>query len=356
MRTVLVFERYIFKKDVAFDIGHLDSTFLVLDVRFDIKDLGKSLKTRITVLELLSKIHYYSDGFSERIYVKQECDKIRNLNQTFRDQYRARNDDGDIYQKDKCGHAGLEQAKVKITVLLGLQESVVAFLELPYLNIFICKRLNDSDAGQVVFSSGIDLGNLLPVLLKRPSHPLVKEENEYEHKRKHYECSRGKVLTYSHQDDERTDYLNERYDYILRSVMEKLSNIEEIISDPAHELSDLLVIEERERQLLIVFEDLGAHVVFHLRAHDMSDVRDIEIGQELHDNQHHQKDTETYDPLLRAFLHVDHIRSYITDYERYCQGYRRSHNSKEHIQKECSYVRLIVAYEFSKVLKHSGLP
>ena len=86
------------------------------------------------------------------------------------------------------------------------------------------------------------------------------------------------MLTYSHQDDERTDYLNERYDYILRSVMKELGNIKKVISDPAHELSDLLVVEERERQLLIVFEDLGTHVIFHLCTHNMTDIGYVEVG------------------------------------------------------------------------------
>ena len=77
--TVLILKRYVFKKDVAFYISKINSVFPVLDVRFDVKDLGKSLESRITVLELLSKINDDSDRLSERIDIKQERNKIRDL-------------------------------------------------------------------------------------------------------------------------------------------------------------------------------------------------------------------------------------------------------------------------------------
>ena len=59
--------------------------------------------------------------------------------------------------------------------------------------------------------------------------------------------------------------------------MQKLCNIKKVIRDPAHQLSDFLVVKERERQLLIMLEDLGTHVIFHLRAHNMTDIGYVEI-------------------------------------------------------------------------------
>ena len=60
--------------------------------------------------------------------------------------------------------------------------------------------------------------------------------------------------------------------------MQELGYIKQIVSDPAHELSDLLVVEERERKLLVMLEDLGTHVIFHLRTHNMTDIGYVEVG------------------------------------------------------------------------------
>ena len=108
VRTVFILERYIFKRDIAFDVSKLDCAFFILDIRFDIQYLGEPFKTRIAVLKLLSKIHKDSDRFSERIDVEKECNEVRDLNKTFGDKDSSRDYHDDIYEKDKCGHAGME--------------------------------------------------------------------------------------------------------------------------------------------------------------------------------------------------------------------------------------------------------
>ena len=234
VRTVLIFERYIFKKDVAFNIGQIHCTFLVLDVRFDIKDLGKSLKARITVLELFCEINDYPYRLRECIDIQKECNEVRDLNKTVRDKDCTRNDYHDVYQENESSHAGLEQAKIKIAVLLSLQEGIITLLELRHLDLFIRKGLNNPDTRKIIFSSGIDLSNLLSVLLKCSPHPPVKEEYEDEHKRKQDESRCRQVLADTHQDNERTNDLNERYYDILRSVMQEFGYIKKVIGYPAH--------------------------------------------------------------------------------------------------------------------------
>ena len=64
--------------------------------------------------------------------------------------------------------------------------------------------------------------------------------------------------------------------------MQELGYLEQVVRDPAHELTGLLVVVERERKLLKVREYFGAHVVFHLRAHNVTDVRNVVIREELY--------------------------------------------------------------------------
>ena len=70
--------------------------------------------------------------------------------------------------------------------------------------------------------------------------------------------------------------------------MQELGYLEQVVRDPAHELTGLLVVVEREWEFLKVREDLGSHVVFHLRAHDMTDVGYVVIREELYDNEAYQ--------------------------------------------------------------------
>ena len=207
--TFLVFERHVIKNDVAFDVAHLNGAFLVLDIRLYVHDLHEPLKARISVLELLGEINDDPYRFGERVDVENERDEIRDLHKAVRYQDSARNDDHDVYQENKCGHAGLKQAEVKIAVLLRSQKSIVAFPELLHLDVFVSKRLYDSYSGKIVFSSGVDLGYLLPVCLKCFPHLFVEKENKQEHERKQYERSRCQVSADAHQDYESTDYLDE---------------------------------------------------------------------------------------------------------------------------------------------------
>ena len=82
----------------------------------------------------------------------------------------------------------------------------------------------------------------------------------------------------------------------------------------------------------------------------MSDVRNVIIGNELNYHKYHKDNTELDYPLLGTFLHIDNVRRDITDDERNDECNCRSQNSKEHIQKECSNIRLIVTYKLLQIL------
>ena len=76
----------------------------------------------------------------------------------------------------------------------------------------------------------------------------------------------------------------------------------------------------------------------------------VEVRQELDHHKAYEQYSELDYPLLGAFFKIYNFRSYIADYKRNDQRYCRSHNSKEHIQKECSHIGLIIAYELFQIL------
>ena len=141
----LILERNIIKYNVSLDVIQFNSAFFILDVRLNVHDLHEPLKASVPVLELLSEINDYSYRFRECVDVQDERDEIRDLNKSVRDQYRASDNDHDVYEKDESGHAGLEQSEIEITVLLRSQESIVALLKFIHFDVFIRKGLNDPD-------------------------------------------------------------------------------------------------------------------------------------------------------------------------------------------------------------------
>ena len=119
VRTIFIFKRYILERNVSFYIVQFNRIFLVLNIRFNVKDLRKSLESRIAVLELFREINKDPDRLRESVDVEQERNKIRYLDKTVSDQYCTRDYNHDIYEKYECRHTGVEEAQIQIAVLLG---------------------------------------------------------------------------------------------------------------------------------------------------------------------------------------------------------------------------------------------
>ena len=113
------------------------------------------------------------------------------------------------------------------------------------------------------------------------THLTKKMEDKDKHERQHYESGGSQIFADAHEDDKCTDYLDQRDDDILGSVMKELRDLEQVVRYPAHQLTGLLVIVEREWQFLQMRKDLCAHVVFHLRAHNVTYIGYVIIREEL---------------------------------------------------------------------------
>ena len=244
MCSVFVFEGDVFEDNVAFDVLERYCAFAVLDLRLDVHDLHESLEAGVAVLELLGKVNEDADRFCEGVDIEQERDEVRDLDEALGDQDAARDNYCDVDQEDEGGHAGVEETKVEVAVLLGLQEGVVAFFELGALDVFVSEGFDDADTGEIVLDPGVDLCDLGTVLAEGAAHLLIEKIDEEEHYRDKDEGCGREVFADTEEDHESADYLDAGYDDVLRAVVEELGDLEQVAGDPAHELTDFLVVKE----------------------------------------------------------------------------------------------------------------
>ena len=87
----------------------------------------------------------------------------------------------------------------------------------------------------------------------------------------------------------------------------------------------LLIVIEREGQLLIMPEDIPSHIRFHLRPHNMSEVSDIKITEDLkqHESDHQPSQHKDRSPCLRR-IEVHDLVGNVSHYQRNNQRHHRS--------------------------------
>ena len=117
--------------------------------------------------------------------------------------------------------------------------------------------------------------------------------------------------------------------------MQKLADIKQVAGDAGQEMPHLLVIIECKCQLLIMPEDIPAHICLHLCTHDMPEIRNIKIAEDLkqHQGRHHSSEHHEGLPRSRS-LKVHNLVRDIPYNQRDDQHHCRPKDCKEHITVE----------------------
>ena len=125
--------------------------------------------------------------------------------------------------------------------------------------------------------------------------------------------------------------------------MQKLADIEQIACDPGQKMPHLLIIIERERQLLVMPEDIPAHIRFHLRPHDMPEICDIKIAENLQQHKRNHQAAKHQDRLPRLRRRkIYNLVGDVPDHQRYDKRHYGSKNRKEHIAVKQSFIWPVV--------------
>ena len=114
--------------------------------------------------------------------------------------------------------------------------------------------------------------------------------------------------------------------------MEKLADLKEVIGDPAHKLSHLLIVKKAEGQFLVMAKDFRAHVIFHAGAHHMSVVGNKVITVKFQNHQKEHEDDKGQNGVKgRLCIPVNYMGGDIAHDQRDDQGYGSGNSCKKHI-------------------------
>lgn len=112
-------------------------------------------------------------------------------------------------------------------------------------------------------------------------HPSVLADGEDQHADHQGKQRNGQLPVDQEQEDKGTNDLDQGNEQVLRAVVGEFRDVKEVRDQLAHHLAGVVLIIVREGQLLIVVEEAGAHVPFHVGAHHVSLVADIIFAQTL---------------------------------------------------------------------------
>src|SRR6185503_5230735 len=129
------------------------------------------------------------------------------------------------------------------------------------------KGFHHTDASKRVLYLCIDIGNALPASLERAIQLFREVKREHSQDRQEEKDRQGQFDVDVDQNDKGADELDRVDQVVLRRVMIELCQGEQIVGQAGHELPGPLVVEETERELLVMVEELAAHVAFHHGAH-----------------------------------------------------------------------------------------
>ena len=215
----------------------------------------------------------------------------------------AGHDDAHCDQLDDGGHAHREPGFALVPKPPDVQEPGVLLLKTPGLDLLTHEGFHHPDTGKRILDLLVDRRDLLFAQPQRRSHAFVEIDGVDDRDREDAEDDQRQRQVDERQQGDCAHKLQDRDGDIFRPMVAKLTDIEEVVGDPAHKLPDPLSVVKAERQFLIVLEQLAAHGAFHLRAHHMALIVDEERAERLNRQQGQHGGTGQID-LIQDSGHV----------------------------------------------------
>ena len=167
--------------------------------------------------------------------------------------------------------------------------------------------------------------------------------SKHHHKRKKRKRNQCQLRIDLQQDYKRTYDLDHRNQHILRPMMQKLTDIEQVTCNSRKQMSHLLIIIKRKCQLLIMTKNITSHIRFHPGPHHMSQECYIIIAAILDQHQNHQENPQPQNRTI-CFIRAEiyNITCNVSHDERNCERYHGPYYRKKQITEQQKFVRSIV--------------
>jgi len=335
--------------DVAPDAVDLDRVGRVVDLDGHLHDLDEPLDAGDAAHDLLGELDQPPDRHEQRLREQDVGDVVRGGDAVAAgdQKQRAEHDDHDEHQPVEQPRDRVKARHVAVHVPLDPQKPVVALGELLLFEVLVRKRLYDAYPRQAVLDLRVQLAQLVARLLEGLAHLAGEFPREVDHEREDRKDDERQRHVDRQEDSERRDDLDRGDEYLLRRVVRKLRDLEQVRRDPRHDLPDLRVVVERVRQPLQVREHVAPHVGLDVRAHHVADRLHVVVRRGVDEPEH---DVEPAQEQHRAHRQAPRGAGEIPDDQRKRQVAQRRQRREEQVQREYAPVGLEVGVELLEKL------
>ena len=236
----------------------------------------------------------------------------------------------------------MELAHCVVSLLAGVDERAVAYLEFLGLLVLIGVSLGNAYARDRAFERGVDNCVACAALGERGTHLLSEisgNDNEYRHADEDYKrqqpIERAKVNE-GGNEGRRADK------QVFGTVVSKLADLKEVGGHTGHDLTRLVLVIEGERKTL----DLREKVAAHLRLHSDTDQVTVilhEIAQEKSDNVKCEHDHACRDDKLCGISDFKEVVNELAGDDGLDHTDERDNERGEHIERQHPCVRFVIS-------------
>ena len=248
----------------------------------------ETLHARKTARENLREVRELAHGADEGRDVEREGDEVDVVHLAAHDEIAAHRDNGGGEERHKEFHRRVENAHLVVEGALGDLELLVRGVEFSDLRRFVGKGACRADARERGLDADVDGGGLLLFVARGSAHlAAAGHDGREEHRQDARDHERQAPFDRRH-DTERAEDRERGDEQILRPVVGKLRDLEEVARQPAHELARAVVVKKAHVQLLHMNEEVAADVRLHADAEGVAPVGDDIVQKRAHkEGRHH---------------------------------------------------------------------
>ena len=324
----VVGEAYVVERDIAADAADIDCVRGIDDLGLGAHDLKEALEAGGALHVDLGKLREPAHWIDECRNVQRESYEVYVAEAVVHDKHSADGNDHDGHDTGRELHAAHERAHGFVVFLFRTAVHVVCRVEFLLFKLLVGKCLCRAHAGNAVFKRGVDDAHLALDLHVRVLHLHAAFEREPQAQRQQHRKHKRQLPVYREHDDHRTDNCQRADDYILRAVVCKLGNLEQIAGEPAHECAGAVFVVKSEGQRLHVTVQILAHARLDIDAHAVAEDGDDIVQHRL---EHIRRRKDSHDDekrlvhaLRQVGLHTAfrHIRKRKVDRRDQHRAYR----------------------------------
>ena len=346
---VAVMERDIVEFDFPLQFPGIDRIRRIC-LKGKIHDFLKPAYAAHTLDDLFIGFHQFLDRSQKHGDIQEICHKITAADLPVEEHPSAEDHNDDIHQIGKQRHSAAEQCEIAVSPAPRIHITAVGTVKFGLFEFNSVIGAGDPHPGNAGLGFAVDCGDFLTVAGKCLHLPFPYENHEQDGKRKTAVDDQRQLSVDTAKHKCAYPQHHTGHEEIFRSVMRHFRHFLQIIGDPAHQGSGLVIIKIGNRKLFDMPEDIPSHIRLHTHAEHMSPVGNDQIQPEFDQIDHQKRNTPAHHhiPVAGRHIFIDHIP--------HDQRHELIGQSDKKCTDQINHKQIHVRFEISKQsFKHSFL-